>query len=316
MINRRLLRIKVLQSLYAHMSSEGRSLQVTEKELLLSIRRAYDLYHYLLLLPVEIRDLARKKMDIAREKLRPSYEDLHPNTRFVDNKIINQIAVNRNLLDYLTENKLSWINYPELVRRLFTDLQQTDFYNQYMQSDVTSYENDRNFTIWLYTDFFPASEFLSQILEEQSIFWNDEPDYIMAMIIKTLKKFREEQGPNAPLMKMFRNEEDREFAPVLLRKALLHYQEYLELIHRFCENWDIERIAFFDKLILITATAEAVEFPFIPTRVTMNEYIDIAKLYSTQQSGIFVNGLLDKIFHHLKESGRIVKKGKGLIGEL
>lgn len=316
MINRRLLRIKVLQALYAHLSSEDRSIQVTEKELQLSIHRAYDLYHYLLLLPVELRDLARKKIELAKEKLRPSYEDLHPNTRFIDNRLINQIAANRSLLDYLTEHKLSWVNYPELIRHLFTDLQATDYYNQYMQSDDTSYENERNFVIWLYTDFFPSSEYLSQVLEEQSIFWNDEPDYIMAMIVKTLKKIREEQGAHAPLMKMYRNEEDREFAPLLLRKALLHYNEYLELVHAFCENWDIERIAFLDKLILITATAEAVEFPFIPTRVTMNEYIDIAKLYSTQQSGVFVNGLLDKIFHHLKESGRIVKKGKGLIGEI
>ncbi|NLJ50019.1 MAG: transcription antitermination factor NusB [Candidatus Atribacteria bacterium] len=316
MINRRLLRIKVLQELYAHLYAEDRSLEASEKELQLSIQRSYDLYYYLILLLVEVRNYARHKIEQAKEKLIPAWDDLHPNTRFIDNAIIVQIDDNPFLQKYVSDHKIGWSNYPELIRHTYIDLTQTELFKNYMASPTGGYETDKTFAISLFTDFFQNSEMLAQHLEEQSIFWNDEVDYVFSMIVKSIHSFTEEKGSTTPLMKMYRNEEDKSFGSLLLHKTILNRDEYLSLVDQFCKNWDLERIAFIDKLILILAISEAIEFPFIPTRVTMNEYIDIAKLYSTQQSGTFVNGLLDKIFQYLKDQNRIVKKGKGLIGEL
>jgi N utilization substance protein B len=315
MVNRRLLRIKLLQELYAHLNYADRTIDSSQKELALSIRRSYDLYHYLLLLIIDVADYARKKIDQAREKRIPTYEDLNPNTRFLDNQVIKQITESEGLNNYLASNKLSWVNYPELVKKLWLNLSKSEAYTTYMALPASDYDTDKKLVIEFYSGIVAECEMLYQNLEEQSIFWNDEVDYVISMIVKSIKSFKESHTTNAPLMPQFRNEEDKEFAPLLLRKTIQNREEYFSLVDSFCKNWDLERIAFIDKLILILAISEAVEFPFIPTRVSMNEYIEIAKLYSTEHSSTFVNGLLDKIYKHLKEEKRIVKKGKGLIGE-
>jgi transcription antitermination protein NusB len=315
MVNRRLLRIKILQELYAHLNYSDRTIDSSQKELALSIRRSYDQYHYLLLLLIDIRDYANMKLDQGREKRRPTFEDLNPNTRFVDNAVINQVVENQSLKNYLNTNKLSWVNYPELIRNLWNSFSESEVYTNYMALPATSYETDKKLVLDFFTLSMMNCEMLYQNLEEQSIFWNDEVDYVISMIVKTIKSFKEPQGFGASLMPEYRNEEDKEFAPLLLRKTLQNKEDYLSMVDSFCKNWDLERIAFIDKLILILAISEAIEFPFIPTRVSMNEYIEIAKLYSTEHSSTFVNGLLDKIFKHLKDEKRIVKKGKGLIGE-
>jgi N utilization substance protein B len=315
MVNRRLLRIKLLQELYAHLNYADRTIDSSQKELALSIRRSYDLYHYLLLLIIDVVEYSRKKIDQAREKRIPTPEDLNPNTRFLDNQVIQQITDNEGLNTYLASNKLSWVNYPELVKKLWMNLSKSETFKEYMALPASDYETDKKLVIEFYTGIVAECEMLYQNLEEQSIFWNDEVDYVISMIVKSLKSFKASHGNNAPLMPQFRNEEDKEFAPLLLRKTIQNREEYFTLVDSFCKNWDLERIAFIDKLILILAISEAIEFPFIPTRVSMNEYIEIAKLYSTEHSSTFVNGLLDKIYKHLKDEKRIVKKGKGLIGE-
>ena len=315
MVSRRILRIKTIQLLYAYYKSSGNSVRSAEKELLFSIQKTYDLYHYLLLLIINVADYALSRIEIARQKKIPSREDLHPNTKFVENKIIAQLRSNRQFNEYLRHTKLSWVNYPELVRNLFNSIRESEHYKEYMNNEDRSYEEDKKLITEIFVRDIAASEDLCQNLEEQSIYWNDELEFVISIIIKTIRKFRADNGESVKIPPLFKNEEDIEFVKRLFRKAILNSEEYRKLIEEFAKNWEIERIAFIDMLIMQTAIAEAIEFPSIPIKVTFNEYLEIAKYYSTSKSSVFINGLLDKIFSHLKDKNIIKKSGRGLIGE-
>jgi transcription antitermination protein NusB len=316
MISRRILRIKILQLLYAYFQSADALLNKYEKELFFSIQKTYDLYHYLLLLILDIADYANARIEIARQKKIPTREDLNPNTKFVDNLIIQQIRTNRQFNQYLNTTRLSWVNSPELIKKLHNRIRMAPFFKEYMEDPVRSYEQDKKLIMEVYTNEIVSAESLYQTLEEQSIFWNDEIEFVISMIAKTLKGFRENDGENAVLMPLFKNDDDKEFARDLFRKVIHYKEEFGKLVESYTENWDVERIAYMDLLILEMAITEAVAFPSIPTRVTINEYLEIAKFYSTEKSSVFINGLLDKIFKHLKDEKRIVKAGRGLIGEV
>jgi N utilization substance protein B len=316
MISRRILRIKIMQLLYAHFQSEDSTLNKYEKELFFSIQKTYDLYHYLLLLIVEIADYANSRIEIALQKKIPTREDLNPNTKFVNNLIIQQLRVNRQLNQYLNTTRLSWVNSPELIKKLHNHIRMTPYFKEYMEDSSRSYEQDKKLIMEIYSAEIINTESIYQTLEEQSIYWNDEVEFVISMIAKTLKVFKEDDGENAVLMSLFKNEDDKDYARDLFRQAVLHKEEYGKLVESFTENWDVDRIAFIDLLILIMAITEAVYFTSIPTRVTINEYLEIAKFYSTEKSSVFINGLLDKIFKYLKDEKKIVKTGRGLIGEV
>lgn len=316
MISRRLLRIKIMQLLYAFFNSADDSINKYEKDLIFSINKTYDLYHYLLLLIIEIADYAQSRIEIALEKRMPTYDDIHPNTRFVDNRIINQIRINESLLHYLNNIKLSWTNYPEMIKKIYGEISQDAYFKEYMNKKECSYDDDKQLVVWIYSDIIQHFELLDQNLEDQSIFWNDEMEFVISNIIKTLKKFRESDGEHSRLLSLYKNDDDKEFVKKLFRKVAVNHKEYRSLIEDFTKNWDIDRIAFMDILIMQMAVAEAIEFPSIPTKVTFNEYLEIAKYYSTSKSSLFINGVLDKIFQHLKDTNRIVKQGRGLIGEV
>jgi transcription antitermination protein NusB len=315
MISRRILRIKIIQLLYAFFQSDEGSANKSEKELFFSIQKTYDLYHYLLLLILDIADYANSRIEIALQKRIPTREDLNPNTKFVENLIISQIRTNRQLNQYLAHTKMSWVNHPELIKKLHNRIRMAPFFKEYMENPERSYEEDKKTIMEIFNSEIINAEPLYQTLEEQSIYWNDEVEFVVSMISKTLKGFRHGDAENAELMPLFKNEDDKDYARELFRKAILHKEEYRKLVESFTENWDVERIAYMDFLILEVAITEAVEFPSIPTRVTINEYLEIAKFYSTEKSSMFINGLLDKIFRHLKEEKKIVKTGRGLIGE-
>lgn len=315
MISRRILRIKILQIIYAYYKSPGSQINKAEKELFFSIQKTYDLYHHLLLLMVNIADFALSRIDIAKNKKIPSYEDLHPNTKFVDNKIINQLRYNKQLNEYLEKNKLSWINYPELIKNLFNKIKSSDYYAEYMDEHNITYEADKKFIIKTFVSDIAYFDNLYQSLEEQSIYWNDEVEFIISIIIKTIKDFSEDKGEDEELMPLYKNQEDVDFVKRLFRSTILNKDEYRALIEKYTKNWEVERIAFLDTLILQMAIAEVIEFASIPTKVTFNEYLEIAKYYSTNKSSVFINGLLDKIITHLKETKKIRKSGRGLIGE-
>jgi len=315
MISRRLLRIKALMSLYAFNRREDNNLAQAEKELMFSITKTFDLYHYLLLLVLEIADVAREKIEFALQKHMPTTEDLNPNRRFIDNQVIAQIRSNKSFNDHISSSKLSWINYPHLPRTLYNNILDWPVYTEYMAQPQTGYTSDRKFVIALITQFLINSEELQANLEEQSIYWNDDLEHVSAMIEKTLKKFRAGSEGAGEMMPLFRNEEDKEYVMVLFRKAVMYTQKCSELIDHNTTNWEVERIALMDILVMQLAITEILEFPEIPVKVTLNEYIEIAKYYCTSKSSTFVNGILDNIVKEMRQQGMFSKSGRGLVGE-
>jgi N utilization substance protein B len=315
MISRRLLRIKALMALYAFNRREDDNLAHAETELMFSINKTYDLYHQLLLLVLDIADIASEKIDFGLQKKMPTPEDLSPQRCFVDNLLIAQLRRNENLNKYLSANKLSWVNYAHIPRLMYSKMISSDIYKDYINTDLHNYTSDKKFVIRLITDLFLNSEDLHSCLEEQSIYWNDDIEYVTAMLEKTLKKFKSDSGEKISLMPLFKNDEDEEFVKVLFRKAVLHSGTYSELIDKNTTNWEVERIALMDILVMNLALTEIIEFPEIPVKVTLNEYIEIAKYYCTSKSSTFVNGILDNIVKEIREKGLFNKFGRGLVGE-
>jgi len=315
MISRRQLRIKTLQSLYAYYKTGREDMGRSEKELHFNIEKAFELYHYLLLLILDVSLYAESRIELALNKRMPTQEDLNPNTRFLDNKLVEQLRNNESLLRYIDQHKLNWSNYPELIKETYTRLVESEEYGAYLSAEDTGYAQDKKLLTFAYTHIIFSSELLDSIMEEQSIYWNDDLEFITSMIIKTFKKFKEDDGPGKSLMPLYKNEEDREYAVKLYRQTIVHREEYVEYIKENTRNWDLERIAFMDILIMQMAIAELIGFPSIPTKVTLNEYLEISKFYSTSKSNVFINGVLDKVVFQLREDKKIVKSGRGLIGE-
>ncbi|SFD85018.1 transcription antitermination factor NusB [Thermophagus xiamenensis] len=311
MLSRRLLRVKVMQTVYGHFRGGDTSLQESERELFHSISKSYELYHLLLLLILDVRDLAERRIEIGLNKKRPSYDDLHPNRKFINNKVIKQLGENRQLLKYIESKGVSWKNNEKYVRDIFKFICDSELYQQYMASDDLSYEADRKFIAKLYEKVIGQYLPLYALFEEESIFWNDEAEFVVSIVVKTIKEFKEENGENQVLQKEFKDEQDREFVKTLFRKTILNHSEYKSLIRKFSRNWDLERVASLDIVLMEIAITEFLEFPEIPVKVTLNEYIEIAKHYSTPKSGIFINGILDKIINYLKKenpSERLINK--------
>lgn len=315
MISRRIIRTKVLQVLYAYYSSEEKSINNTEKELFFSIQKSYDLYHSLFALVLEIANYAENRIEIRRNKHQPTHEDLHPNTKFISNHILQQLRENRQLKTYTEQKKLGWENYPELIKDLYLFMEESDFYKEYMEDPIRSYIDDRKFVDKLFNKIILVAEDLYIVLEDQSIYWNDDVEFIISMISKTLKKFNEYSDSDLRLMPMFKDEEDRDFAKNLIRKSIINHDEIQAMIKEHSKNWDVERIAFMDTLIMQLAITEFIYFPSIPTKVTLNEYIELSKYYSTDKSRNFINGILDKTLKDLKSLGKVNKAGRGLVGE-
>jgi N utilization substance protein B len=314
MFSRRLLRIKVLQILYAHFKAEGKTYAQSEKDLASSIRKSYELYHLLMLLIIELRDYAESKIEIAKHKKLADKRDLNPTTKFIDNKFIIQLKQNENLRRFGDKNHLSWNTYPEIIKKLYLWLMETDFYKEYMNCPPSTYAEDKRLIIKIITNLIMNYEDLYANLEEQNIYWIDDVDFIFRMIIKTFRGFRE-NIKNKELLPIFNDPSDKDFAVTLLRRTIIIEPENKMLIKESARNWELERIAFTDYLIMQMAITEVMEFGTIPVKVTMNEYIEISKIFSTKKSSQFINGILDNVFKKLKSEKKIKKLGRGLIGE-
>ena len=312
MISRRLLRIKILQILYAHFNVEDSNVVKSEKDLIFSIQKAYDLYFYLLVLPIAIKRYAESRIELARNKKLPTYEDLHPNTRFVNHELIRQIEGCPAFNKSTSERVINWVNYPELIKNLYNKLIESPYYKEYMERPSCSYEDDKQLLVDIFSNELEDYDMFYEILEEQSIFWNDDVDFTIIMVIKTIQEMSPDKTTFFP---MYKSDEDRDFAFSLLRASIAHYDEYRKMIEKYVDNWDIERVAQVDNLILHMAINELVEFPSIPVKVTFDEYLELAKYYSTPKSSVFINGLLDKISADLTEQGKISKMGRGLMTE-
>ncbi|MCL4484125.1 MAG: transcription antitermination factor NusB [Bacteroidetes bacterium] len=313
MISRRIIRTKVLQILYAHVSSPDKTISSSENELHFSIRKTYDLYHLLLDLPIELCDYAEKLIEIRKLKNFPTEEELNPNKRFVSNRLISKLKNNQELTTYIQKNKVNWADSQELVKKIYQSMVESDIYKNYLTVKEDNFQNDRRFFEDFFSEVLLKSEFVFNEFEEQSIYWNDDLDFVVSMVIKTLKKFKEESNINDPLSSLYKDEEDQEFTIKLFRKTLAKGEENRKTIEAYTKNWDVDRVATMDILIMELALTELTEFPSVPIKVTLNEYIELAKYYSTQRSSIFINGVLDRITKDFKEQGKIVKAGRGLL---
>ncbi len=311
MISRRLLRIKVAKALYAHLQSDADNMIASEKSLMTAIDKAYDLYFQLLSLPEALVKYATERQEIAKQKKLPTFEDLNPNTKFIDNQVIRTISVTDAINDRVAKNKLSWVNYPELIRSIYQQLSETEYFKAYMMRDERSFEEDRILVIKLF-DLLADCPALDDALEEMSILWADDLPYVLMMVQRTLSNMRPSHK-ELRVAEKFKSEEDPQFVKTLFEKALVNYNEYQQYIERFTANWDLERIVMMDTLIITIAMAELIHFSSIPVKVTMDEWIEISKYYSTPGSSNFINGVLDKITASLTEEGRIKKFGRGLI---
>ena len=307
MINRVLIRLKIVQIVYAYYQNGGKNLDTAEKELFFSLSKAYDMYNYLLLLMVEITKQAEKKLNAAKGKLLPTAEELYPNTKFVDNRFIAQLESNQQLLEFSQAQKKTWENESEFVKALCEKIMNSDIYKEYMASETSSYEEDRELWRKIYKRIIFNNEELDQVLEDQSLYWNDDKEIVDTFVLKTIKRFEEKNGPKQELLPEFKDEEDQDFARRLFRRTILNAEYYRHLISENTRNWELDRVAFMDVVIMQIALAEILSFPNIPVSVSLNEYVEIAKLYSTPKSGSFINGTLDGIVNTLKAENKLTK---------
>ena len=306
MINRELIRIKIVQLTYAYYQNGNRNMDNAEKELLFSLAKAYDLYNYLLALIVSITQEERHRVEIAAN--RASREGTEaPSVRFVNNKFAVQLEENKQLNLFMESQKRRWEDDMEAVRKLCDQIEQSTIYQEYMASDDDSYEADREVWRKIYRTLIQENPDLDAVLEEKSLYWNDDKEVVDTFVIKTIKRFDPANGADQELLPEYRDEEDRDFALKLFRSTILNADDYQRYMSESSRNWDFSRLAYMDVVIMQIAIAEMLTFPNIPVTVTINEYVDLAKLYSTPRSGGYINGMLDTIARHLIQTGKMMK---------
>jgi N utilization substance protein B len=257
---------------------------------------------------VEITRLAVRKVETAQNRYDRTHEGEVPNRKFIDNRFAAQLEVNKQLVDFQQNQKKTWAEQPDLIKLLYDRIVETDIYNDYMASSTSSYDEDRELWRKLYKTVICDNEDIDAVLEENSLYWNDDKEIVDTFVVKTIKRFEEKNGSKQDLLPEYKDEEDRAFVRKLFRHSILHADEYRHLMMDNLRNWDFSRIALMDMIIMQIALAEIMNFPNIPLSVSINEYVEIAKLYSTPRSGGYVNGMLDTIAKRLIEDGTIVNK--------
>ena len=307
MINRALIRLKVIQIVYAYYQNGSKNLDTAEKELFFSLNKAYDLYNYLLLLIVEVTKYAEKRIWAGKNKLRPTPEELNPNMKFVENRFILQLEENEQLLYFVENQKKTWDNEDDLVRALYEKIIASGYYQEYMANEYRSYTEDRELWRKIYKNLIYNNPDLDSALEEQSLYWNDDKEIVDTFVLKTIKRFDIKKGAKQELLPEFKDEEDQEYARRLFRRTILNADYYRHLMMENTKNWNLDRIAFMDQVIMQIAIAEILSFPNIPVSVSLNEYVELAKIYSTPKSPAFINGMLDSIVNQLKKDNKLTK---------
>lgn len=311
MLSRRLLRVKVAKTLYAHLKSGSDNLKASEKSLVESIDKAYDLYFQMMSFITEVARYAESRIEINKQKKLATYEDLNPNRRFVDNPVIQLIANSDSVNDVLASRKLSWANQQDAVKDVYNRLVESELYKNYMSASINTFTNDKKF-VEEFFQWLEQDEALADVVTEMSLLWADDYGFALYLAMRTVQHTKASHEELKVLPK-FKSEEDLDFAKTLFVKSLVQYEDNQEVVDRYSKNWDVERVVFMDSLILSIAITELTYFESIPVKVTLDEWIDIAKYYSSPTSSNFVNGVLDKIVAEFKESGRINKSGRGLL---
>lgn len=333
MLNRRHLRIKVLQTLYAFSQHEDKEFLWAKKELFKAVNQMYELYISLLMIFPELKHKAEHRIEENKKKMLPSEEDLNPNLKFYDNQIIRILEESAELRHQSEDLKANWMGdeKQELIRKMYNHIRQSEIYFEFMNNEKSGFEEDKEFMVQLFKTEIANFPLLFDNLEERSVYWMDDIDLACSMVIKTIKSFKEvelksedtevetESEEKAgevknsilPLYKP--NDDEEEFLADLLRQAIKLRPENLKLIDVLTDNWELDRIAKMDVLLMELAITELVSFSNIPTKVTLNEYIEISKFYSTPKSNQFINGVLDKAIAKLESEGKINKIGRGLM---
>ena len=306
MINRKLIRVKIVQLTYAYYQNGHHNMDTAEKELLFSLSKAYDLYNYLLGLIVAITQEERRRVDIATRRAEREGTET-PSQRFAFNKFATQLEENKQLNLFMEDKKMSWENDVEAVRKLCDQIEQSPLYQEYMMSDAEDYETDRELWRRIYRTLIQGNEDLDAILEEKSLYWNDDKEIVDTFVLKTIKRFDPANKADQELLPEYDDTEDREYALKLFRSTILNADTYQRFMSETSRNWNFSRLAYMDVVLMQIAIAEMLTFPNIPISVTINEYVDLAKLYSTPKSGGYINGMLDAIARHLVDTGRLLK---------
>lgn len=321
MFTRRLLRIKVMQALYAFFQTKNDSIAKGEKELFFSIKKIYELYIYQLSLLVEIFEFAKKNIAEGRNKYYPSAEEMHPNTRFVNNSIVEKIANHPLFLKEIETLKINWLEEQDLIKKIYINLKASEEFKNHLETNNSDFNADKHIILYLYKEYILQALPLLQIIEEKSIYWSDNFEYVAQLIEKNIQGLK----PNSTLNSLFINKtnksayeellspEEREFIQELYHKTILNKNKYEQWISEKLQNWEFERISFIDMLLMEMALCELIRFNSIPVKVSLNEYIEIAKIYSSPRSNVFINGILDKLITELTEQKIIQKTGRGLI---
>ena len=312
MLNRRHIRIKVLQAFYAFSQSNNKDLENGLKEFIHSMNKTYDLYIYLIQIFIPLKRIANIKIEEAKR----SFIEKAPQTfkrSFVDNKVIKMLESSEDLEKTINNSKISWVGDVEndLIKKMFSSMYDSETFQEILNSEENSFDHQKAQLIKLYKEEICNYDLLHHFFDEKSIYWQDDLDHVSSMILKTLKSFKEDS--KFTLMPLWK-EDEKQFALNLLSKAITNKEHNDKVLQSYSKNWESERLAKMDSLLMNLAVTEAKEFSSIPLKVTLNEYIEISKFYSTPKSNGFINGILDKIFIELKKEGEIKKVGRGLIG--
>ena len=306
MINREIIRIKIVQLTYAYYQNGNKNIDSAEKELFFSLSKAYDLYNYLLALIVAVTKEADRRLELIQTRAKREGQK-EPSRKFVFNRFALQLSENKQLNDFLSAQKLSWEDSATFIGQLFEKIEQSDIYQEYMNSAEDSYEADREVWRKLYKTFIQENTELDGILEDQSLYWNDDKDVVDTFVLKTIKRFAEQNGAKQELLPEWDSDEEKDFARKVFRAAIMNADEYQRYMSEASRNWDFSRLAYMDIILMQIAIAEMMTLPNIPVSVTINEYVEIAKFYSTPKSAGYINGMLDGIARNLVESGRLAK---------
>ena len=318
MINRRFLRVKVLQAVYAYLGSGEDVVENGVKHLLESIDKMKELFVWQLSFLVETKRFAENRIEENKRKNFPTQEDLHPNMRYVENRVLNALENNRDLRKEEERLKINWADHQDIVRNYYNMMRNTQEYNDYMSNSVNNFEQDKKFIVKMINEYFADLDVLQDFYEEKSIFFVDDYHLVSSMLVKFFSDIKASFNETSLLPTIYKTEkdavnEDKEFVKNLFRQVLKHDDEYGKLVGANTSNWEKERVCVMDMIILKMTLTEFMCFPYIPVKVSMNEYIEISKYFSTPKSKIFVNGILDRILKKYTDENLIVKKGIGLL---
>ena len=307
MINRTLIRIKIVQLIYSFYQNGGKDIATAEKELIFSLSKAYDLYNFLLQLIIDVTKYADEQLQDLIELNKITHNNEVVSTKFVDNRFVKQLAENHQLNEFNADHKRTWMNDIDYLKKLLEQIQKSETYVNYMNSDDDSYDADKELWRKIYKSIIMKDVDIDDVLEDKSLYWNDDKEIVDTFVLKTIKKFDPNNKDKQELIPEYKDENDREFAIKLFRSTIINDETYRRLIEQNVRNWEFDRLAFMDVVIMQIAIAEIMGFDLIPTKVSINEYVDIARYYSTPKSPAYVNGILDTVVKKLKRERLIIK---------